>query len=92
MPHIMKSGSCDTDIDTNPVRGFLLPRSMHNLYLNQTANVLIELIHQKIHVKTVVELPAFPDHWVTENIAQFHCVNVVAGGCGKARDMGELDG
>lgn len=51
---------------------------MHHLNLDQAANVLVKLGHQKVHIEAVVELPAFPNHRISEDVAQFHCVDVEA--------------
>lgn len=64
-------------INPLPIRRISLPRAMHNLHLDQPSHILIKLAHQKVHIKEVIELPAFADQWIPENVAQSDSVGVV---------------
>lgn len=67
-----------TYINPLTIRGISLPRAMHNLHLDEPSHILIKLAHQKVHIKEVIELPAFADQWIAENVAQSDSVGVVA--------------
>lgn len=51
---------------------------MHHFHGNQTPYILVKLAHQEIHVDEVVELPAFADHGVAQDIAEAHGIDIVA--------------
>lgn len=65
---------------------------MHHLHLHQATDILIELRHQEIHVKEIIELPALADHRLPKDIAQSHCVHIVTLLGGKVLNVGKLDG
>jgi hypothetical protein len=65
-------------LNPNPIRGVLFPRSMDNLDLHQASHILVELTHQKVHIKQEIELPAFSDHGIPKDIFQPNCIDIVA--------------
>lgn len=78
-------------IDPDAVRGILLPRSMYNLDLHQIPNILVELAHQEVDIKQVIELPAFADHGIPQDIPQLDRVDIVARRLRQVTDISELD-
>jgi hypothetical protein len=51
---------------------------MDNLDLHQASHILVELTHQKVHIKQEIELPAFSDHGIPKDIFQPNCIDIVA--------------
>lgn len=89
LSQIRRKKSTQTHLNANPVGSLLLPRSMHDFDFNKAPDVFIEIRHQEVDVKEIIELPAFAYHWIPEDIPQSHGVDIV--GCGKISDMRELN-
>jgi hypothetical protein len=47
---------------------FPFPRAVDDLDLDDAFDIWIELIHEKVDIEEIVELPAFLDQWVSENV------------------------
>jgi hypothetical protein len=71
----------------NPIWSLPLPRPMDYFDLHQSPNILVKLIHDKVHVEKVIEVPALANHWITKDVTQSDCVDIVALTWGKALDV-----
>jgi len=68
----------------------LLPEPMHNMDLDECADVLIKGSHEKVNVVKIVELPTFCNEGIPKEVFErdsvlIECVGVVA-------DLGQLEG
>lgn len=50
---------------------------MDNFHLDNAFNIGIELVHYEINIETEVELPAFFDHRIPEDIPELDRVDIV---------------
>lgn len=64
-------------INVQAIRRFPLPRTMHNLYMDESPHILVKLAHQEINIEQVIELPAFTNHGVAQEVAQPDGVDIV---------------
>lgn len=64
---------------------------MDDLDLHDVPNIFIELIHQEIHVEQVIELPAFTDHRITQNVPQLDRFVIIPSRDGNVSYVCELD-
>jgi hypothetical protein len=60
---------------------------MHNLHRHQISNIGIELPHKKVHIEEIIELPAFADQRVAEDLRQPDTVDIVFGGGRKVSNV-----
>ena len=49
---------------------------MHDVHIRQGAGIPVEVAQKEIHVMQIIELPAFGDERVPQQIAQRHRVRV----------------
>ena len=67
-----------------------LPEAVDDVDLDQVANILVERREKEVEIVEVVELPAFRDEGVAEQVCQGDGVSVEGGG--QVPDPGELKG
>lgn len=60
--------SDSTHIDANSIRRLSLPRAVYDFHLDKAPHIRIKLVHEKVDVKEVVELPAFFYQWIAKEI------------------------
>lgn len=78
-----------TDLEHQPTRVFFLPKPMDQVHLHEVPDVWVKGGHEKINIVQVVELPAFSDERVSEEVSQGDGVGV--GGVWQVLDPGELE-
>jgi hypothetical protein len=57
-------------LQRQPAWVFPLPESVDHMHLDETTNVLVKGGHEKVYVMEVVELPAFCDQRVAQDILE----------------------
>lgn len=65
-----------TDLKHQTACVLLLPETMDNVNLDQMSRVLVEMGDEEVNIVQVVEVPAFCDQWVAEDVSQGHGVGV----------------
>jgi hypothetical protein len=80
-----------TYFHSNPICSLPLPGPMHHFDLHHAPNVFVELIHHKVHVEEVIEIPALADHWIPKDITQSDRVDIVTLTCGEVFDVSKLN-
>lgn len=64
---------------------------MDDFDLDHVSNIFIELIHQEIHVEQVIELPAFSDHWITQDVPELDSLIIISSRDGDIPNIRELN-
>lgn len=64
---------------------------MYNLDRYQISNILIELLHEKIHIEEKVELPAFADQGISQEIRQRDRVLIIPQSMPESSDASQLN-
>lgn len=79
----------DTYLQGQAARVLALPESMNNVQLDQMSDILVEGGQDEIDVMHVIELPAFRNKWIPEDVLERNAVFIQLGR--QVADLYELE-
>ncbi len=90
MENLFTGTEWEAYLQPQSTRILLLPKSVDHMNLDQMLDIWVESVHEKVNVMDVVELPAFGNERVAQDVLESDCIPVHL--WWQVPDTGQLEG